>query len=285
MNPTKTNPNLTQINTSFASAVQPRKKQTKVWITDSSAYSKTRLTVLKTTRSLLQVRADVLFLMTVASDLRDEADKAQDHMYNETEPLETSTCVLLIKYFGYELSADPSDAIEVDMLDLWQGPESRKPDIYRKGKWFQKWLYLSRFRVGLLPQLERLFREDDLGFHDGFPWHQDYTAAIICKIKGLLYKVKYGYFNDVESANKWIQGVSCIEESSDSHRVGRIRFIDAEGFPSWGSFLTKEVKVAELPAPGEGPLFRRADPFDWPETVTEFWATRVEVIQEGPPIG
>ncbi|BDM82875.1 hypothetical protein [Acaryochloris marina] len=253
---------------------------TKIWITDASAYAKTSLTVLETPRTLAQIRADVYYLMIVAADLRDEADEVKDYEYDDTEPLETSTCCLLIKYFGYQLSSDPSDAIEVDMLDLWQGPESRKPDMSRRDKGWLKWLYLTRFRPGLLPEIERLFRGQGDSIHEGYPWQQGYKAYVICEIRNVLYKVPYGYFNDTKSAHDWLSTVSSVEPSDNCHGLGRIRYMDAEGFPSWGTFMTKEVGIAEVPEGQSSPVeFDRVEPFDWPCQVTEFWGIGTDPIQ------
>lgn len=249
------------------------------WITSSSAYAKTRTTYLQTSRSITQVRADIYYLQLIAADLRQEADEAKDYCYDETEPLETTACYLLIKYFGYQLCKWPTDAIEVDMLDIWQGPESRKPDIRRGDQDWYRWLYLSRFRPGLLPEMEDLFRGRAGDIAKGFPWEQGYQAFLVCESGECLYKVNYGYFNDRASAKEWIKGVQCIEDSDLHHCVGRIRYMDAEGYPTTGSFQTKCVEVGMAPEdPMEIPEFFTDGPFEWPGRFEKFWATGCEPV-------
>lgn len=226
--------------------------KTKIWITDCNSYGKTKLTCVETTRTLQQIYQDVYFFLWEAASLRDDADEEGDYEYDETEPHATTTCHLLIKYFGYELCEWSSDIPELDQAWLWEFPQHYIADYRPRNKdWrrhWKNWMYLTRFRWGLLRELEDLFRGQSEEYLSAeYPWSTGYQSLTYFDSGLRIYRVPFGFFGDRESALEFAGDVLSIEPIPGGKMLGRINYLDTDGEKTWGSFYLDKVKLYQQP--------------------------------------
>lgn len=236
--------------TTFSTKRSPMK--TKIWITDCNAYGRTKLTCVETTRTLQQIYQDVYFFLWEAAGLREEADENGDYYYDETEPHVTTTCHLLIKYFGYELCEWSPGIPELDQSWLWEGPQhfivGYRPRNKTWRKHWKQWMYLTRFRWGLLKELEDLFRGRSEEYRSTkYPWSTGYQSVTYFDSGLFIYRIPFAFFWDRESAMEFGDGVLSIEPIPGGSSLGRIRYFDVDGSRTWGSFQLDKVKLYHRP--------------------------------------
>lgn len=263
--------------------------KTRIWITDCTAYGKTKLTCVETDRSLQQIYNDVYFFLWEAASLRSEADDRGDYHYDETEPHTPTTCHLLIKYFGYQLCDWYQGIPELDQSWLWEVPQhyitEYRPHNKRWRAHWGKWLYLTRFRWGLLREIYDLFKHGSEEYRDPkYPWSRGYQSATWWHSGTYIYKVPFGFFWDKASAWEFGQNVLGVSPTQDAPTLGRIDYCDVEGDPTWGSFHLNKIKLYHPPTNTSQSLsdlieVSRVEPVELPFSLTELYLASAEEIQ------